>query len=276
MKVTSSQNENQTNGHDAYAPAEIAQRVEKLGIAKTNYPSLTVFILAVLAGAFISMGALFYLFVVSDPTLGFGVTRLLGGLAFSLGLILVIIAGAELFTGNNLIAMAWVSGKISAAAVLKNWLLVYAGNVVGCLISVWLVVMTDLGTMNDGAIAETSLAIASAKCSMSFLAAFARAVLCNALVCIAVWLAMGGHSVTDKILAIIFPVTAFVTIGLEHSIANWFFLPLGYLYQSSGSIQFESMSMNFLATTLGNIIGGTFLVSSVYWLAYIRPSRQKK
>ncbi|MBK8924596.1 MAG: formate/nitrite transporter family protein [Crocinitomicaceae bacterium] len=276
MKVTSSQNENQTNGHDAYAPAEIAQRVEKLGIAKTNYPSLTVFILAVLAGAFISMGALFYLFVVSDPTLGFGVTRLLGGLAFSLGLILVIIAGAELFTGNNLIAMAWVSGKISAAAVLKNWLLVYAGNVVGCLISVWLVVMTDLGTMNDGAIAETSLAIASAKCSMSFLAAFARAVLCNALVCIAVWLAMGGHSVTDKILAIIFPVTAFVTIGLEHSIANWFFLPLGYLYQSSGSIQFESMSMNFVATTLGNIIGGTFLVSSVYWLAYIRPSRQKK
>lgn len=271
MKVA----ENQPNGHDAYAPAEIAQRVEKLGIAKTNYPSLTVFILAVLAGAFISMGALFYIFVVSDPALGFGVTRLLGGLAFSLGLILVIIAGAELFTGNNLIAMAWASGKISAAAVLKNWLLVYAGNVVGCLISVWIVVMTDLGGMNNQSIAETSVAIASAKCSMSFIAAFARAVLCNALVCIAVWLAMGGHSVTDKILAIIFPVTAFVTIGLEHSIANWFFLPLGYHYQSSGNIQIESMSMNFLATTLGNIIGGTFLVSSVYWLAYIRPVRKK-
>lgn len=257
---------------EAYPPQEIARRVERLGVTKAHTDTLTLLVLAALAGAFISLGALFFTVVVTGSELGFGLTRLLGGLAFCLGLILVVIAGAELFTGNNLIAMAWASGHIGTHAVLRNWLLAYTGNVAGCLGTVVLVVWSDVAGLAGGAVGESAVAIARAKADLSLLEGFARGVLCNALVCLAVWLAIGARSVTDKILAILFPITAFVTIGFEHSIANWFFLPYAFALDGEAAAVGGAVS-NILAVTAGNIVGGTLLVAGVYWVAYLRGER---
>lgn len=255
---------------DAYAPAQIAQRIEQIGVAKARADALTLLVLAVLAGAFIALGALFYSVVVTGSELGFGITRLLGGLSFCLGLVLVVVAGAELFTGNNLIAMAWASGLVSHRGLLRNWGLVYAGNVVGALGTVALVYMSGL---MDGPVGDTVLKLAQAKTALPPLEAFTRAILCNALVCLAVWLVTGARSVTDKILAVIFPVTAFVAVGLEHSIANWFFLPLGLLLGAGHAMTAAAALQNLVVVSLGNIIGGSVLVAGVYWLAYLRPAR---
>lgn len=263
-----------TETTDARPPREIAQQVESLGVAKSRLPTVPLLTLAVLAGAFISMGALFFLVVITDAGLGFGVTRLLGGLAFSLGLVLVVVAGAELFTGNNLIAMAWASGLVDARAVARNWLLAYLGNVVGCLGTVVLVGIADIASLGGGAIGRTALAVAAAKAALPVAEAFARGVLCNALVCLAVWLTLGGRSVTDKILAILFPITAFVAIGLEHSIANWFFLPYGWWIAGTSGVPLAGALRNLAVVTLGNIAGGTLLVAGVYWLAYLRVPRR--
>lgn len=255
---------------DAYAPAQIAQRIEQIGVAKARADALTLLVLAVLAGAFIALGALFYSVVVTGSELGFGITRLLGGLSFCLGLVLVVVAGAELFTGNNLIAMAWASGLVSHRGLLRNWGLVYAGNVVGALGTVALV---SLSGLMDGPVGDTVLKIAQAKTALPPLEAFTRAILCNALVCLAVWLVAGARSVTDKILAVIFPVTAFVAVGLEHSIANWFFLPLGLLLDAGHAMTAVAALQNLVVVSLGNIFGGSVLVAGVYWLAYLRPAR---
>jgi formate transporter len=260
---------------DAYPPQEIARKVERLGVAKAHADTLTLLVLAVLAGAFISLGALLFTVVVTDSSLGFGPTRLLGGVGFCLGLILVVIAGAELFTGNNLIAMAWASRLIGTREVLRNWLLTYVGNVIGCLGTVLLVVWTGIAGLGDGAVGETALRIARAKAELSLIEAFTRGVLCNALVCLAVWLAIGARSVTDKILAILFPITAFVAIGLEHSIANWFFLPFGLAVDAHGTVSVAGVARNIAAVTAGNVAGGTLLVAGVYWLAYLRGERMR-
>ncbi|HLA32093.1 MAG TPA: formate/nitrite transporter family protein [Pseudomonas sp.] len=255
---------------DAYQPSQIARRVEEMGVAKAHADALSLFVLAVLAGAFISLGALFFTLVITGSNLGFGITRLLGGLSFCLGLVLVVVGGAELFTGNNLLAMAWASRLISTRAVLRNWLLVYLGNVIGCLGTVLLVVWADVASLGGGAVGETALNIARSKAQLGLGEAFARGILCNVLVCLAVWLAMGGHSVSDKILAILLPISAFVTLGLEHSIANWFFLPYGLALGGMDSLSLSGIASNLLAVTLGNIVGGTLLVAGVYWLAYLR------
>lgn len=263
---------NQTTPGSAYPPAEIARKVEQVGEKKAHTDTLTLLVLAILAGAFISLGAIFYTVVITETGLGLGVTRLLGGVSFSLGLILVVIAGAELFTGNNLIAMAWACGRIRLREVMRNWLWVYLGNVIGCLGTVLLVVMSDVASLGGGAVGETAIRLAEGKANLSITEALARGVLCNVLVCLAVWLATGANSVSGKILAIIFPITAFVTMGLEHSIANWFFLPYG-LFLSN---EFFSLSGFFIATlvvSIGNIVGGTLLVAGVYWLAYLRSER---
>ncbi len=260
---------------DAHPPREIAHSVARLGVAKAQADALTLLVLAVLAGAFISLGALFFIVVVTQSTLGFGPTRLVGGLSFSLGLILTVVAGAELFTGNNLLAVAWASGLIRTRHVVRNWLLVYAGNVIGCLGTVLLVVWSDTGALGGGAIGQTAIEVARAKASLSLESAFARGVLCNGLVCLAVWLAMGGRSVADKILAIVPPITAFVAIGLEHSIANWFFLPFG-LALERGAVSVAGAAQNLAAATAGNIVGGTLLVAGVYWLAYLRRGPGRK
>ena len=261
---------------DAYPPIEIARRVERLGEAKARTDTLTLLVLTILAGAFISMGALFFTVVVTGNNLGFGLTRLLGGLSFSLGLVLVVVAGAELFTGNNLIAMAWASGRIGIREVMRNWVLVYLGNVAGCLGTVLLVVWSDVASLGDGAVGETAISIARTKASLTLMEAFTRGILCNVFVCLAVWLATGARSVTDKIMAIVFPVTAFVTIGLEHSIANWFFLPFGLALDDQGALSVAGFANNIIVVSVGNIVGGTLLVAGVYWVAYLRGERKRK
>lgn len=261
---------------DAYPPPEIARKVELLGVAKAHADTLTLLVLAVLAGAFISLGALLFTVVVTESSLGFGPTRLLGGVSFCLGLILVVVAGAELFTGNNLIAMAWASRLIGTREVMRNWLLAYIGNVAGCLGTVVLVVWADIASLGNGAVGETAVRIARAKADLPLAEAFARGILCNALVCLAVWLAIGARSVTDKILAILFPITAFVAIGAEHSIANWFFLPFGLAVDAHGALSIVGVGRNIVAVTAGNLIGGTLLVAGVYWIAYLRSDRMQK
>ena len=255
---------------EASPPREIARRAEQAGVAKANTDGLTLLVLAILAGAFIALAALLFTVVVTDPRLGFGVTRLIGGLSFCLGLVLVIVAGAELFTGNNLLAMAWASGLIGTRAVLRNWLIVYVGNVVGSLATVLLAWWGNIAALGGGAVGATAVQVATLKGGLTVGEAVARGVLCNALVCLAVWLAMGGRSVADKILAVVFPVTAFVAMGFEHSIANWFFLPYGMLLDTTGTITVVAALRNLVAVTAGNIIGGTLLVAGVYWVAYLR------
>jgi len=264
---------------DAYAPPQIAQRVQEVGVAKASAPVQTTVALAVLAGAFIALGALFFTVTVTGSSaMGgsapFGLTRLAGGLAFSLGLILVVVGGAELFTGNNLIAMAWAAGRIRTTEVLRNWGWVYLGNLIGALGTVALALLAGVDRLGDGAVGETAIRIARAKVELDPVAALARGVLCNVLVCLAVWLCVGARGVADKILAIVFPITAFVACGFEHSVANMYFLPVGVaLTMGSGApVAVQDVLLNLALVTLGNILGGTVLVALVYWFVYLRKS----
>jgi len=261
---------------DAYPPPEIAARVCKVGLAKVNTAVPTMVALAVLAGAFISLGALFYTVTITvgneGPIVPFGLLRLVGGMAFSLGLILVVVGGAELFTGNNLIAMAWATGCVQTRQVVRNWLWVYLGNLLGAVGTAALVLLAGVQTLGDGAVGDTMLRIARGKIALDPLSAFARGILCNVLVCLAVWLCMGARTVADKILAILFPISAFVACGFEHSVANMFFLPLGLVLTAgdAASLSIVDAVSNLALVTLGNIIGGTVLVALVYWFIYLR------
>ena len=267
--------ENAPQFADALVPREIARRVQRLGVTKAQTDALTLTVLAVLAGAFISLGALLYTVLVTESRLGFGVTRLIGGVGFCLGLVLVVVAGAELFTGNNLLAMAWASRLIRARDVMRNWLIVYFGNVVGCVGTVLFVLWASTGSLGDGAVAESAIKIAGAKADLSLGEAFVRGLLCNALVCLAVWLVMGGRSVTDKIVAVLFPTAAFVTLGFEHCIANWFFFPYALALDTQGAVSVAGVARNLVAVTAGNIVGGTLLVAGVYWVAYLRGEHKE-
>jgi len=259
---------------DAYSPAEIAERVRDVGVAKVRRDRFGVFMLALLAGAFIALGAVLFTVVVTGSTLGFGATRLLGGVAFSLGLILVVVAGAELFTGNNLIAMAWASRLITFREVLGNWALVYVGNLLGALGTVALVALGRVHEFGDGGVGKTLHAIATHKLGLDLVQAFALGVLCNALVCLAVWLSLAARSVTDKVLAIVFPIAAFVAIGFEHSIANMVFLPWDLVVHGVERASLEATLVNLAVVTLGNIAGGTLLVAGVYWSVYLRRPKE--
>ncbi|MCC6965770.1 MAG: formate/nitrite transporter family protein [Nitrospira sp.] len=267
---------------DAYPPPEIAARVCKLGLAKVNTAVPTMVALAVLAGAFISLGALFYTVTITvgneGPTLPFGLLRLAGGITFSLGLILVVVGGAELFTGNNLIAMAWATGCVQTRQVVRNWIWVYLGNLLGACGTAVLVLLAGIQLLGDGAVGETMVRIARSKIALDPLAAFARGILCNVLVCLAVWLCMGARSVADKILAILFPISAFVACGFEHSVANMFFLPLGIALTAGGAapLSLAGAVSNLALVTLGNMIGGTVLVALVYWFIYLRTGSQPR
>lgn len=260
---------------DVYSPRQIAERVEGVCVAKTSTPLLSLIMLGVLAGAFIGLGSLFYVIVVSDPSLGFAATRVLGGVVFSLGLLLVIVAGAELFTGNNLLAMGRAHGCMTTREVLHNWLVVCASNFVGATGLAAIVVLSGHTDMNGGAIGKTYLQIAAAKSSLPFWSAFFRGVLCNVLVCMAVWMAMAGRSLTDKFVAIVLPVAAFVAAGFEHSIANMYFLTLAMMLQAAGGqeVQFAGLWRNLVPVIAGNILGGSVLVALVYYVIYLRPPR---
>jgi formate/nitrite transporter len=274
---------------DAFLPAEMAERAENAGVKKANLDFWSMFALAVLAGSFIGLGAEFCTLSITDTGLGFGLNKLLGGLVFSLGLILVVVAGAELFTGNNLIVMAWVGGKLTLGKVMRNWVTVYCGNLVGSLATAFLMYLTQQWAFSNYHVGATALNIANAKVNLSFTEGLARGILCNALVCLAVWLCLSGRSVTDKILAIVFPITAFVASGFEHSIANMYFIPMGLLLKgepeviaAAGKVSSDLINLNlqgFLANlvpvTIGNIFGGGFMVALIYWFIYRRPQGRR-
>ncbi len=268
---------------DAYRPKEIAQRIELISISKSTVDPLRVFALALLAGAFISFAAVFYTIVIHESTMSPGFTRLLGGLAFCLGLVLVIVAGAELFTGNNLLVMACVDKKITVKQLMINWVVVFFGNLVGSLGVVMLIYFSDHWLISGGAVGAKAVMIANSKVNLSFMVAFSRGILCNTLVCMAVWMCFACHSVTDKILAILFPITGFVAMGFEHSVANMYFIPAGIVAQmnpdimqlvgSSADLSHLNVSgfiANLLPVTLGNIVGGSFFVGIIYWFIYLR------
>jgi formate/nitrite transporter len=222
-------------GSDAYAPQEVARRVETVGVAKARMATLPLLMLGVLAGAFIGLGSMLFVIVRSDASLGFAASQIGGGLVFSLGLLLVVVAGAELFTGNNLLApMAWADSKITSAEVLRNWILVCAANFVGAAGMALLVFWSGHPALGDAAIGRTVIRIALAKQALPPAEAFFRGVLCNVLVCMAVWMAMAGRSVVDKAVAVIFPISAFVAAGFEHSVANMYLMPLAMLLQRGG------------------------------------------
>jgi formate transporter FocA len=275
---------------DALVPKEMAAKMENVGVAKVGLGPLRMFALAVLAGAFIALGAIFATTATTGAAgaIPFGVAKVLGGLVFSLGLILVVGAGAELFTGNNLIVMGWASGKVATLSLLRNWAIVYVGNFTGSILTAYMMFLSKQFTFADGAIGLNALNIASGKVSYDFLQAVVLGILCNALVCLAVWLAIGARSVTDKILAIIFPISAFVAAGFEHSIANMYFIPTGLLIKNGAAAGFwEAIGRtpadfagltwgsffidNLLPVTIGNIIGGALMVGLVYWFIYLRP-----
>lgn len=255
--------------NDAYSPGQMADLVTQIGVNKANLPCYKMLVLAILAGAFIAFGAMFYTVVITDSNLGFGPTRLLGGVAFSLGLILVVIAGAELFTGNNLIVIAWAQKQITSRLLLRNWFIVYAGNFIGAIGTVVLVHLSGSLTIGDGALVSKVINIAQDKVALSMSEAFFRGILCNILVCLAVWLCLAAHAVEGKILAIIFPIAAFVALGFEHSVANMYLIPIAMLQEASNISMIEFAS-NLLAVTVGNIIGGSVFVALTYWLCYLR------
>lgn len=270
-------------GSDAFSPREIAEKVENIGVVKARLPLLPMIMLGILAGVFIGLGAMYYVIVVSDTSLGFGVSRLLGGLAFSLGLIMVVIAGAELFTGNNLLVMAWADKKISFYEVLRNWVIVCIANFVGAAGLAILVYLSRHHEMNDGSIGEAYTRIATLKCNLSFQQAFFSGMLCNVLVCLAVWMSLAGRAVTDKVLVIIFPVSAFVAAGFEHSVANMYLIPMGWLLQFESPVAAGAEAIsgigfikNLIPVILGNLAGGSGFVALFYYFIYGRDRVAKK
>lgn len=278
-------------GFDALLPPDMARRAEYLGVRKAEMPILNMLGLAVLAGAFIALGAAFATVTSagSTPDFPYGVTRMLVGVVFSLGLILIIVGGAELFTGNILIVMAWASRKVTTRALLRNWSVVYIGNFIGAITTAVMIFIGKQYTFGAGSIGFTALSIANGKVHFTFIQAVTLGVMCNAMVCLAVWMTYSAHSTIDKILSIIFPIAGFVAAGFEHSIANMYFVPIGLLIKTFDPVFAASTGLdlsgltwgsflidNLIPVTIGNIIGGAVLVASVYWFIFLRPNQSDK
>lgn len=250
-------------GLDAYKPADIARLVEAAGVQKAALPALRMLTLAALAGAFIGFGGAAYTMAMTGVDSGYGPARLMGGVAFSLGLILVIVGGAELFTGNALMTMAAVDRRITPGALARNWGLVYLGNALG---AAGLAVAFSATGLLDGPMGATARAVAEAKAALGPVEAFVRGALCNALVCLAVWLSVAARTAAGKILAILWPISAFVLLGLEHSVANMYLLPQGLF--AGASVAGGAIAANLFWVTLGNLAGGAGGVALAYRLAY--------
>jgi formate/nitrite transporter len=285
---------------DALLPPAMAVKAEEIGVRKAQMAGVTMFTLAILAGAFVALGAIFATtvgagsFITTGPDAVTATTawptgfpRLLMGLVFSLGLILVVIGGAELFTGNNLIVMAWANRKVGTGLLLKNWVIVYMGNFVGALATALIMLLSQQYTFNNGSIGLFALTLANSKAGLHFVPALALGIMCNALVCLAVWLTYSARTTTDKIMAIVFPITAFVAAGFEHSVANMYYIPFAMLVQVAAPASFweaihktpadfPNLTLynlfvgNLLPVTIGNIIGGSLMVGVVYWFIYLR------
>lgn len=282
---------NSDHSLDALLPADIARKAEAVGVQKTrmNVPSLLA--LAVLAGAFIALGGMFATTVLAgaDGVVPFGISRLLSGLVFCLGLILVVVGGAELFTGNTLMVMAWAAGEVRLREMLRAWAIVYIGNFVGAIGTAALVFLSGQYLAGKGSVAGVALNLALAKVTLSFDHALFLGILCNVLVCLAGWLAFGARSITDKVLAVLFPVSAFVVAGFEHSVANMYLIPLGLFIKAwapaalwaeiggdaanYAALTWPAFFVSLIPVTIGNIIGGGVLVGLVYWFIYLRPRR---
>src|SRR5512133_21746 len=271
-------------GLDSYSPKDIAERVENVGVVKARLPLLSQMMLGILAGGFIGLGAMFFTLVASDSSLGFATSRILGGAVFALGLVLVVVAGAELFTGNNLLVMAWTSRRISGEELLRNWAVIWIANFIGAAGLALVVVLSNHLAMNDGQLGTQALKIAAAKTSLPFAEAFFKGLLCNTLVCLAVWIAMAGRTVVDKIVAVILPVTAFVAAGFEHSVANMYFISLGLILKGQGlapagvnSSHLDALAFvqNLVPVTLGNIVGGALMVALCYHIVYRRGAQAR-
>ena len=291
---------------DALLPQEMATRAEYVGVRKSEAPTVPLFALSILAGAFIAFGAIFATTIISGDMVieaidgntlfftdfPFGFNKLLAGFVFCLGLVLVVVGGAELFTGNNLIVMAWASRKVTTKKLIRNWTIVYIGNFVGAIFTAIIVIVSKQYTFGGGAVGLTALNIANGKLGFGFIQAVALGILCNTLVCLAVWMTFSARSTVDKIAAIIFPITAFVAAGFEHSIANMYFVPVGLLIKSFANDEFwmsigktpsdyasltwdSFLINNLLPVTIGNIIGGAIFVAAIYWLIFLRPSKNK-
>lgn len=278
---------------DGLLPPEIAGKAEQAGVVKGCMPFVPLFVLSILAGAFIALGALFYTTVVSGNgyngaiVLPVGIVRTLGGLAFSLGLVLVVVGGAELFTGNALMAMAVASGKLPLSKLLRNWAIVYAGNFIGAVATAVLLFYSEQYTFFGHQIGVTALKVGQAKCNLDFVPALILGIYCNALVCLAVWLCLSCRTTTDKVLATLLPISAFVAAGFEHCVANMYFVPIALFIKTDAEfmrsaaldgLSFSDLSWanfivrNLIPVTLGNIVGGSFFVGIVYWLVYCRQN----
>jgi formate transporter len=286
---------------DSLLPPAMAARAEEIGVKKATCDGLTLFVLAVLAGAFIALGAIFsttvsagaMTFNTADGAkaffsgLPYGIVRLLSGLSFSLGLILVIVGGAELFTGNNLIVMAWAGGKVKTRDLFRNWVIVYVGNFLGAALTAVLMFFTTQYTFGGGSIGLTALSTANTKSGLEFVPALALGIMCNVLVCLAVWLCYSARSTVDKIFAIVPPISAFVAAGFEHCVANMYFIPMGLFIKAGAPASFwkaigktpadfseltwsHFFLNNLLPVTIGNIFGGAVMVGAVYWFVYLR------
>jgi len=268
---------------NSFVPKDMAQRAEASAVRKANRDFISAFFLAVQAGSFIAFGAAFFTSSIQDSNLGVGLTKLIGGMTFSLGLILVIIAGADLFTGDTLMVMGCLSRKIKVRQMLRSWLFVFFGNLAGALAIVMLVHLSGHWTSGSGAVGAKALSIANAKVNLTFVQAFSSGMLCNVLVCLAIWLCHACRSVTDKILAILFPITAFVAMGFEHSVANMYFIPAGLLLKTNPKIvallngaDLSKLTLsgfifnNMVPVVIGNMVGGAVFVGAVYWILYLR------
>jgi len=287
-------NNEPTSAFDELLPGEMAAKAQSIGIKKANLDFLSTFALAVLAGAFIALGCIF--FTISQTTGGvaipWGVSRVIGGFCFSLGLILVIIGGAELFTGNNLIIMAWASRKLSTWRVLRNWGIVYLGNLCGAVATALFVFWGLHYNMDKGAVGVTALNIGLGKVNLGFIQAIILGILCNAMVCMAVWLSYSARTVLGRVAAIIFPIAGFVAAGFEHCVANMYFIPYAILvkagapetfWQTAGTTAASYSHLtwanffvkNLIPVTIGNMIGGVFFVALVYWVIYLRNKGPK-
>lgn len=258
----------------AMTPASMELKNERVAETKAGTDLASALVLAVMSGAFISLGATFMLVVKSDATLPFAATQLLGGFAFTLGLFLVLAAGAELFTGNCLMVMGPLSGRFSWGKLLSSWLVVLAGNLAGALLASAAMLAAGVASANGGALGEAAIAVAEGKVALGWGTAFARGVLCNMLVCLAVWVGHSASSVTDKFFSALLPVMGFMAAGFEHCVANMFFLPYAMMLQAtgvaSGSVDLAGVLHNLSAATLGNLMGGVVLVGASYWFVYGR------
>ncbi len=275
---------------DAVMPPDMALACEVAGTVKAGRDAATLIVLGVLAGSFIALGAVFMTVVTTGGSdLPWGVSRLLGGLVFSTGLIMVIVGGAELFTGDSLMIVACASQRISIAALLRAWGLVYGGNIIGAVGTAILIYLSGQHGFNVGAVGKNALSIASAKASLPTVQLFFLAVLCNVLVCLAVWMSFAAKSISGKVMVIVPPITAFVAAGFEHSIANLYFLPYALLIKSWAEHGFWSAigedasvysmltlgnaAHNVVVSTIGNLIGGSLMVGAVYWFVYLRSRK---